>query len=338
MPKNSQYGDKMTKKGKGDKSKDDTISNSSISSDISFDSIINYDSEFDTRANFDLLQKHFDQKLIQIKADIQGQVNVLQGEVKALHEVIKNKDDKIGELYKEIGTLKHSCDFLTEETTVLKGMINRNEVSVNSAIKKHSDLENKTSDLEDRSRRNNIVFYNIPEPADNIKEPEDCDEKITHILKERGFFEKDYNLEIDRAHRLGRKRQDGDSKPRPIIARFCFYKDKDHVIKNGKYLRGTKVGASEDFSKMTLEIHNQLRNHAKEAQQTMENDTAQKTGIVHYKTTYRRIILTYQNKQNTTSATFSKSFSLNYITSNKNWFIPSIRTTHNNVQMSSKSA
>ena len=129
------------------------------------------------------------------------------------------------------------------------------------------------------------------------------------FLKGKDFFESEYTLEIDRAHRLGRKREDANLKPRPIIVRFSFFQDKEKVLKNGRLLRNCDVNVSEDFSKITLNLHKELRIHAKEAQNKLENDTTQDICIAHFKVTYRRILVTYHSKNNT-SHIFNKSIKI----------------------------
>ena len=152
------------------------------------------------------------------------------------------------------------------------------------------------------------------------------------MLKSRGFFKHDYTLEIDRAHRLGKRRQDENEKPRPIIMRFSFFKYKQQVIQKGKLFKGCEVAASEDYSKATINIHKQLRIEAKAAQSALEVDNEQFNSITHYKVTYRRVVLTYKKKNNPSSPTYTKSFSLDYINSNKKWYLPATCTTYNGVQ------
>ena len=57
----------------------------------------------------------------------------------------------------------------------------------------------------------------------------------------------DNEIEIERAHRLGRKRDDG--KPRPIVAKFLRYQDKEFIRKKAYLLKGTKFGIAEQFPK-----------------------------------------------------------------------------------------
>ena len=58
-------------------------------------------------------------------------------------------------------------------------------------------------------------------------------------------------------HRLGPKRTDAD-RPRPIIAKCVYYKDRQLFIKNSFKLKGTSVIISEDYSKQTLDLRRQL--------------------------------------------------------------------------------
>ncbi|KAJ1127674.1 hypothetical protein NDU88_006068 [Pleurodeles waltl] len=75
-------------------------------------------------------------------------------------------------------------------------------------------LRSKLTDLEDRSRRNNIRLLGFPEGiegADILSYLRDTLSKLTHITF-------DPPLGFERVHRLGPKRKDGKGRPRPIIA------------------------------------------------------------------------------------------------------------------------
>ena len=49
-------------------------------------------------------------------------------------------------------------------------------------------------------------------------------------------------IEIERAHRLGRKHDDG--KPRPIVAKFLRYQDKEFIRKSANLLKDLKAPRS----------------------------------------------------------------------------------------------
>ena len=314
--------DKNKKPKKVDKSEK---CENAIESDISVDENISYDPKLDEVSNFENLKKHFekllDKKVFLVKTELKGEIN-------ALHQVIKNKDEALGKLHQELGELQKSYSFLSDETSQLKGNINLNEVAIEGISKKHNEIVDKASDLEDRSRRNNIVFYGFPEQNSRINERENCEGKVVNFLKSKGFFEHEYTIEIDRAHRLGKWRNDIENKPRPIIVRFTFYKDKEQIMSQGRLFKDSDVNASEDFSKMTLEIHRQLYRHAKEAKENFNRNEGQNKAIKYFNITYRRVRLTYTSKKNDMEApTFTRTFSLQHILSNKNWFVPPNRQT-----------
>lgn len=322
---------KKKKAKKKNNNNKDVSDSASVSSVVSFDSdhdnfnILPYDTDLDYVGNFTLLQRkfqqHFDHKLLLIRTEFEAKVEALQ-------EVIKNKDEIISNLSKELGEVKKSCDFLTEETSVLGGRIKGNELAIESGNKKYVDLVNKATDLEDRSRRNNLVFFNIAEEPfqrthDGSSQQENCETKIVNILKDRGFFSGDYTLEIDRAHRLGPRKADNDPRPRPIIVRFSFFKDKERILENGRLFKGCTVTVSQDFSKATLAVHKELRAHAKGAQDSLNSDESQPKSIVRHRITYRRVVVTYSSNKNLPSAaTFTRSYTLDFILRNRNWFIP----------------
>ena len=236
------------------------------------------------------IRSHFEKQLAIAKADFAENARLIKaeckGQVEALHNVIKEKDNTIVKLQVDVEELKKSYSFLTQETSELKGALKVNDVKIESARKTNEQLMNKTTDLEDHSRRNNLIFYNIPEPEAGNAQNEDCRAKIVNMLKRQGFFEPDYGLEIDRAHRLGRRSEDR-TRPRPVIARFCFYSDKESVLKNGKLFRGSSISACQDYSKATLEMHKQLWDHGKFAKSTFNSNKDQKKAITFYKITYR---------------------------------------------------
>ena len=311
------------KSGKPSKKKDEKKSAKKVvekPEDKLSDSDISFSLKGETVAE---LREHFENQLKLLRAENNSKVEILQ-------RILKDKDEVIGTLQREIGELKKTCDFLTEETSALKGQIKVNEASLEATAKKCSTLTDKTSDLEDRSRRSNLVFFNIPEPTDNT-EKEDCETKVKKMIHELKFFD-EYEIPMDRVHRIGRK-DPNSTKPRPMIVKFTYYKDKEHIIKNGHKFKNTIVNCSEDFSKLTLGIHRELRQHAKNAQEVMAGQEGGINTIKNYKVTYRRVVLTYTtNRNNPAAPVFVRSFTLNYIQDNKKWYLPPKRDTYSHVR------
>ncbi|KAJ1200491.1 hypothetical protein NDU88_004315 [Pleurodeles waltl] len=75
-------------------------------------------------------------------------------------------------------------------------------------------LRSKLTDLEDRSRRDNIHLLGIPENEEGT----DIQAFLGSTLPKLTSLDFDPPLEFQRAHRVGPKRSDTSSRPRPIIA------------------------------------------------------------------------------------------------------------------------
>ena len=59
-------------------------------------------------------------------------------------------------------------------------------------------------------------------------------------------------ISFERVHRIG-KFNSNNSKPRPLIAKFTFHKDKEFVLAQAKNLRGTTSAVARDFPKEIVE-------------------------------------------------------------------------------------
>ena len=92
-------------------------------------------------------------------------------------------------------------------------------------------LEKKLDEMENRSKRNNIVICNIPEGA---KKDSSCLELVNKIFYEHMSLQE--GIEVMRAHRTNIKRWEnatrGASLPRPIHVYLLRYIDKEYVLRN----------------------------------------------------------------------------------------------------------
>lgn len=278
------------------------------------------------------VQNFYDEKIKELQNSYEEKIKLMevrvQAQVDTLHKIIDKREDVIAKLNEDIGDLKRSLDFMSKETSEMKEQIKNNDDGLKTKLQQNvSDMENirfKTIDLEDRSRRSNLVFFNFKEES-NIS-TEDCEEKVENLLKSLNILNGE-DIWIDRAHRLGKYKEENETKPRPIIVKFSYYKQKEKIIKNGIKFKHCPINVSEDYSKDTLQTHSKLYNYGKEAKEKFIDD---KLGIKYHKVTYRRLVLTYTTDKNKTDAkTFTKSFSLKDIQSNNKWFVP---PKHNTVR------
>lgn len=97
--------------------------------------------------------------------------------------------------------------------------------------------------------RDNLVFAGIPEQAE-----EDPEATVTAFIKNQLKLpaETVSKISFHRVHRLGGKRPDS-SRPRPIVAKFANFKQKEQVKSRGRELRGTDFSVNDQFPKEILE-------------------------------------------------------------------------------------
>ena len=80
---------------------------------------------------------------------------------------------------------------------------------------------------------------------------EDTDEMCLDVINNKLNIEMS-QISIDRSHRLGKRKGPGQ-KPRAIIVKFTRYKDRHHVFRNKKLLKGTGISVTESLTLKRME-------------------------------------------------------------------------------------
>jgi hypothetical protein len=89
-----------------------------------------------------------------------------------------------------------------------------------------STTNEKVIDLQWRSMRENLIFYGIQEAQNFSENGENCEERVKDFIK--NILGLEDQIEMDRAHRLGRYKQDR-ARPRPIVVKFNLFKQKEKI-------------------------------------------------------------------------------------------------------------
>ena len=186
-------------------------SNSSLASstDTETDSVLNHDVTVTTST------RHGENVPMSILLDIQKNC--------------QNLNTKFDKLDKSVRGLKKENKKLQEQNLKLTKTVNTLAANVSQLEFSANENTSKLDQLEGQSRRQNLKFYDIEE-GDN-ETWDQSEEKVRHYIRSELEID-DGNISIERAHRLP-----GKYKPRPIIVKFSFYKDKDKVIKRYREIR-----------------------------------------------------------------------------------------------------
>uniref|UniRef100_A0A8C6WE40 L1 transposable element RRM domain-containing protein n=1 Tax=Neogobius melanostomus TaxID=47308 RepID=A0A8C6WE40_9GOBI len=131
------------------------------------------------------------------------------------------------------------------------------EEVITGMLKIQEQLQEKLTDQECRSRRDNIRIYGIPE-----QEPKDTSSKamitfVEKVLRENIGIPASVDLQIERAHRALAPKPPPDAKPRSILVKFQSFRVKEEVIrlawqKKGLNLDGHRISLDHDYAPAIL--------------------------------------------------------------------------------------
>ena len=144
--------------------------------------------------------------------------------LKANHAIIEKKQDD-------------TKDALDKNIKGLDGKIAELADKERKIIQTLDHLNMKDLYLEASSRRENIKFNNIKESSMHPNDSENTEEAIRFFLEKQLGYHKARTVEIQRVHRLGKKRKDGGA--RPTLARLLRFKDCEEILALGSRLKGT---------------------------------------------------------------------------------------------------
>ena len=134
---------------------------------------------------------------------------------------------RLNEIADDQTVLKHDVSALYEHLEQMK--------SSHEHFQSHIDkLEDKIDELENQSRRSNVLFDGVPPSTDETWD--DCENKVLDIIRRKMKIPQD--VLIERAHRLGKA----------IIVRFQSYKDRELVLSRARELKGSSIFVHGDVS------------------------------------------------------------------------------------------
>ena len=126
--------------------------------------------------------------------------------------------------------------FLKEESSKLDEKF---RISIQTIEKRNEEIQSSVTDLKSRSMRDNLIFSGIPENRN-----EDCEAVLQDFLDRKLNIQ---DISFEKVHRMGKYREYSE-KPRIIVAKFSFYKDREKVRTRAlRKLKGSRIWVNEQF-------------------------------------------------------------------------------------------
>ena len=196
-----------------------------------------------------------------------GKLDVIESRLQEINSTLSNIEPAISRLDEEVKILKVKTNKTDEVVKILKENLEFNEDDISDLKRDSKEVQSEVFELkkqilymETYSRRENAKFLGLPEESSTSKGEERM-QNGTQLPAEDfkvviyNFLEE--HLQIDwprdkivfqRVHRPGKP--NAGAKPRPIIARFLRYGDKQLVMDRArKYLHNTAFNVYDDIPK-----------------------------------------------------------------------------------------
>ena len=152
-------------------------------------------------------------------------------------ESLKQKQSDLEIKNKE---LEESLDFANSEITTLEKKVADQDKAISelkggvkALTKQAEEQQQRAIKLESHSRRNNLNFFNIPEQEDETST--ESQSILRNFMEVRLRLNKEdaNDISFERVHRV-EKPSASEGKPRPLMAKFTFHRDKEFFVKSKK--------------------------------------------------------------------------------------------------------
>ena len=179
-----------------------------------------------------------------------SKVNEDVTKVKEQLDMFKSEEDgRVTQLEKEVKLMQSRYDATSSEMEGLKKDIQEVSKLRGTLEKQLTKVQTAMDNIEQYSQRNCLI-------CNGIQEQEESHENTNLIMVDICRKNLGLNLsrgELDRTHRLGRKRSSTD-KPRPIIVKFVNYHDREDVFKSKRKLKGSSISVMENLTNRRVSL------------------------------------------------------------------------------------
>ena len=194
-------------------------------------------------ANIDSLSKALRSEMTLIKDEFKISLTTLQTTVEANSSTIKD--------------LERSATSCSDDIIEINKTVKTLQTDLESVKKELKAAQAKCSDLEGRSRRNNVRLVGVPENIEGNRPREFIAQLLQDILH------LDEIPLLDRAHRSLREKPEEGGSPRPFIIRVHYFHVKEEILRQARetgplLYRGKKLSIYPDFTQAVIKMRGEF--------------------------------------------------------------------------------
>ena len=199
-------------------------------------------------------------KLLNAFLDVaQRDIDSLKTEINEVKQTNKDLTESVGNLQTENIDLQNTIETLKKRMQLFEGLNSQLKVKV-------KEQGEQIIELKARSMRENIVVNGINENENETWQ--NTKTKLQEFFQNELKIEAEYDIEIDRAHRIGQNKNG----TRPIVANLATQAARDMVFSKLKNLKqGSKFSVNEQLPPEVTERRKRLWSKYKEAKQNKTN-------------------------------------------------------------------
>ena len=201
-----------------------------------------------------------EEMLSQMRAEMREMMSQAMKDVmrEAVREEMKPVLEMMSKVEKKVVGVEEEMRKQTDEVTRVKREVSAMKEEMCVWKKRVEKLEDSVIDQQARSRRNNLMFYGVPEIGGN----EDCKQMVRDLIVDKCGVSGAVRLE--RVHRVPPGERPAGGRPRPIVCKFLDYNEKMDVKKNSRQLP-RDVRVADDLPKKIREARKVLMPDLKKA-------------------------------------------------------------------------
>ena len=197
-------------------------------------------------------------------------INELKKELHTATAKIEKQEEKIEHLMTRIDGQSKEIEALQHDSRKTKDRVYDTEVNLNSSTEamtkiseNYKDTQREVIDQRARSMQDNLIFFGIKETKD---------ENVERVVLD--FIKTKMNISVApaivRAHRLGAPKKSAETyigqnanKPRPIIAKFLDYRQRE-LVRSARFKLKSPFGVNEDLPREVRAAQASLRPELRE--------------------------------------------------------------------------